>query len=71
LAEERPVDRDTTPDWVVAMPVDADAESVVTALLVVDRPVDRDTTPDCAVETPVEAEVDSELRLVETDATPD
>jgi hypothetical protein len=48
----------------VLIPVEAEVDSEVTLLLVVDRPVDSELAV-------VDVEVESELRLVETDVTPD
>jgi hypothetical protein len=45
-SELRLVETDATPLWAVLMPVEADVDSDVTLLLVVDSPVDRELTPD-------------------------
>jgi hypothetical protein len=44
LTVERPVESEATPPAVVLMPLDAEVESDVTLLLVVERPVERDPT---------------------------
>jgi hypothetical protein len=59
------------------MPLEADVESEMTLLFVVDRPVDSELTPLSAVLIPLEAEVESEVTLlfvvdrpVESEPTP-
>jgi hypothetical protein len=45
------------------MPVDVEADSVATLVLVVPRPVDSEFTPLCAVLMPVDVEADSVATL--------
>ena len=67
----------STPLCAVLIPVEAEVDSAVTLLLVVDRPVESEVTPLCAVLIPVDAEVDNAVTLlfvvdrpVDSEATP-
>jgi hypothetical protein len=60
LVEERPVESEVTPLWVVLMPLDAEVDSEVTLLLVEDRPVESEVIPLAFVLMPEDADVESE-----------
>ena len=45
LVVESPVESEVTPLWAVLIPVDAEVERALAALLVVERPVETEVTP--------------------------